>query len=1004
MKTIKLIALLLFIYSSGMAQVHQNIIRDNPDLSFDELVQLVEAYYEDKDKGRGSGYKQYQRWKFFNETRLDENGNIHNVPRRLLEEYMSHRNNEDASRTPSNLNYNCEWEAVGGHAYSRVVSGHNGGLGRVNAIVFDPDDMDIIYAGTPAGGLWRTTNGGGTWNPANNTSNWEPLTDGIPSCSVSGIAIDPDSPSNSRTIYILTGDGDGSDNPSMGVLKSFDGGDTWFQTGLNFDLNAAVFEFGYKLLMHPEDSDVLYAATNLGLYRTTDAGINWILILGGRITDVEFRTDDPETIYAVTPSTFFSTTNGGDDWTSTTCGITNAGVRMAIGVTPADPDMVYILSGGNILDGMNNPIPGLFNGVYRSTDGGDCFTQMSNSPNILDGSVTGNDTRQQANYDLVIAISPTDENEVHVGGINSWRSYDGGVNWTQTAYWNENVAAAGDYNHADVHAMEYRGNALYSGSDGGVYVSTNNGDDWVNLSQGLRISQFYRIAAFTDGGTDYVMAGAQDNGLNQLRDAGSGFGALEHWEGADGFGCSVDLANNIVYGAIQNGSIYRFNYPGGAFSEITFPPLDGTGAFLTPHTFDPNTATGTLHVGYADVWSTDDQGGSWNNISNGNIDNNLCRHIEVAPSDTNTIYVVKPNNLYRTTDGGSSWNDITGTIPVGVGSVLTYITIDPTDPDRIWVTLGGFVRFTVNGYNVGNKVFRSVDGGTTWVNMSEGLPNVPANCIIYENGTSDGLYVGMDVGVYYRDNSMSEWLLFSNNLPNAIVADMDINYSNNKLYVGTFGRGVLCTDLFSSCNRVCLSCPVFDEIHSLPNTYSSEDCIYSSSTVYDRTPVTYAAEEFILLQEDFHVQSYNDAIFRGVIQDCDLAPSPMALIGNKRALSGFYVGELPNQGSGKALVLSNNRTEQIKSPGKLFPNPTLGNFRLEFQVNSPGPISIVTYNSLGKRMKILEQDLQVSSGIFRNNYSIQDLPNGTYYIEVKTNEQSYVYTLIKQEHYLLNGE
>lgn len=987
----------MFVFSMASAQVHQEIWRNNPDLPFEELVQKIEDHYRGKDKGRGTGYKQFKRWEYYHSTRLNERGYIQNVPARTLEEYLDYR----AKSLPpeDNTNFDCTWEQTGGHAYEKVVSGHNGGLGRIHAVVLDPDDANIIYAGTPAGGLWRTTNGGGTWDPSNGNSYWEPLTDGIPSVSVSGIAIDPTSPMSARTIYILTGDGDGSDNPSIGVLKSFDGGETWFQTGLSFDLNAGFgnFTFGYKLLMAPDDPNTLYAATTSGLYRTTDGGITWgPPILNGVVTDIEFRPDDPETIYAVTPTTFWRTTNGGDDWDPITCGVTNTGVRMALAVTPADPNYVYILSGGNLQDGMGMNLAGTFRGVYLSTDGGDCFTQQSTTPNILDSSTDGSDTRQQATYDLAFAASSTDENLIFVGGINTWRSDDGGQNWERITFWNENSAGAGDYNHADVHTLDYIGNTLYSGSDGGVYYSDNDGDDWINISQGLRITQFYRIDVFSDEDVDYVMGGAQDNGLNQIRDEGSGFGPLEHWEGADGFGVVTDVENGYTFGAIQFGTLFRFEYPGGSFDDKS-PPQAGNGPFLSPVAIDHAPDPDAIFVGIQDVYRSDDSGDSWTNISNGLIDNNDCRMIGVAPSDGNYVYVVKPNNIYRTTDGGTSWTDITDTLPVGIGSRLTYVTIDPNDPDRIWLTMGGFVRFTTNGYNAGNKVFYSDNGGDSWVNISDNLPNLPANCIVYQSGSNDGLYVGMDVGVYYRDNTMDDWVLYSNGLPNAIIAELEINYSTGKLYAGTFGRGAWCTDLFSSCNPVCLDCPDFTEIHSLSNKYSSESCITSSSQVYDETNIIYSAEDYIHLQENFHVQSFNEGTFHGLIDECDPAPGFLSdNIANLRAISGYYVGELPGSAS---LSFEQEETtdpslqEQVRI--NAYPNPTYNEVTLDLEFLSEGDLQIMVYDILGHAVRWLENGVPVEAGSFRRTYNLAELPGGTYVVELKLNEQRYYQTIIK---------
>lgn len=993
MRVAGIIALLLLAFASVHAQTYRAIIEKNAQKSFQEIRKEVETYYAGKDKGRGSGYKQFKRWEYFNARRLDENGRLQNVPKRLLDEFTRY---QTAYVQPPDLNFDCEWESLGGQAYEVISSGHNGGLGRVNCIVLDPADANIIYAGTPAGGLWRTTSSGG-WNPGSpNTSFWTPLSDGLPNIGISGIAIDPTSPMGSRTIYILTGDGDGTDNPSLGVLKSLDGGATWYQTGLSW--GTLDFEYGYKLVMHPENANILFAATTDGIYRTQDAGITWTQELGGRIYDIEFRPGTPDTMYAVGPNSFFRSIDGGLNWTPNNtlgCAPTPSGIRMALAVTPADPDFVYVLAGGNLLDGMGNAMAGTFTGVFRSTDSGACFNTRSTTPNILDGSTGGTDTRQQAGYDLCIAVSPTDENEVHVGGINSWRSLDGGLTWAITAHWNEASAGAGDYNHADVHALEYIGNTLYSGTDGGIWITTNEAGDWQNISQGLKISQYYRIGVFSDSGVDYVVGGTQDNGLNQYRNSGGGFSNLEHWEGGDGFECSIDVADDFVFGATQNGRIWRHNYVTNAFTEVS--PND-TGAWLTPHAFDP--PNDAILAGYTDVLRSTNHGGAWTDISNGQIGNGLCSQITLAPSNSNVIYVAVDNmpgaSLFRTTNGGTNWNNITGTLPVA-NNIITYITVDPNNQDRVWITLGGFVHRTdpTEGFQPGDKVFFSPDGGATWNNISGTLPNIPANCIVYQNGSNDGLYLGMDVGVYYRDNSMTDWILFSNELPNVIISELDINYATGKIYAGTFGRSIWCSDLFSACNRECLNCPTFAGIQSPSNTYSSENCIYSSVEVFDDAAITYEAQEFILLQDRFHSDGDDRSIFHGIITPCvESLTAPPTYLVNRRGLPGFYIGTLP----GAATAGFKWSPLGEPKPGKgleIFPNPTTGSLRLNFELAAEDQVFIALYDMTGKKITDMESGSLLGKGKHQRNYDLSQLSSGTYILELICNGERRYEAVVK---------
>lgn len=971
------------------AQVYLEIIEKNKHLPFKEIVAQVEKHYEGKAKGRGSGYKQFKRWEFFNADRLSTDGYLQNVSKRELDEFINYRNYKALS---PNLNFDCAWEEIGGNAYERISSGHNGGLGRVNTIAQDPDDPDILYVGTPAGGLWRSTSGGG-WDPASpSVSYWEPLTDGLPVLGVSGIAIDPTSPIGNRTIYILSGDGDGAHTRSIGVLKSFDNGATWFETGLSVPISQGMR--GYKLTMHPTDPNTLFVASSQGIFRTTDGGINWALEQFGWFFDIEFRPNTPDTMYAGRWGAVFRSLDGGDTWQAISlpnCDISPA-ARIELAVTPANPDYVYGISGGIPQDMNGDPIAGQFNGVFLSTDSGECFSQQANQPNILGYPDDGSDDRSQGTYDLAIAVSPTDADEVHTGGINCWKSTDGGLTWNNTTSWYEDGAPAGDYTHADIHFLGFLGNNLYCGSDGGIALSTNNADDWSFISQGLRTTQFYRISAFSDDGDDYVMGGTQDNGLNQFIDTGSDFGNLQHWEGGDGFEISPDIANDNAFGATQNGCMDRFSYPNGGLTSLTvFPGQTNDscgGRWLTPHLFDANSSA--LLVGYQDVWRSTDAGNNFTNITNGNTGPELADHLAVAPSNSNVIYVSKDTFIYRTMDNGASWQNITSNLPLTENVGISYFTIDPSDENRIWLTISGFAN--------GEKVYsRDINASPTWTNISGSLPNLPANCIVYEQGSADGIYVGTDVGVYYRDNNLGDWLLFSNALPNAIITELEINYTTNKLYAGTFARGIWCTELISNCSDICLNCPVFDNFHSQDNVYSSEDCIQSTAVVYDNTDVTYEAENYIHLQEYFHVKSNQGAVFYATIDDCTPAALANYSYANLRDLSGFYLGKLPAH-TAMTITADNDKASTQNKGIKLYPNPVNEQLTIELTLAEDTPLVMNLYNMKGQLVQQLERGDMTSKGIFNRQYNLSELKDASYLLEVRINAEQHHLPIIKLSH------
>src|SRR5207253_2718978 len=179
--------------------------------------------------------------------------------------------------------------------------------------------------------------------------------------------------------------------------------------------------------------------------------------------------------------------------------------RLSIAVTPANPNIVDVIGGSNANSG--------YFGMYTSTDAGDHFNMMSNSPNLLGWDPYGSDVGGQSWYGMTIAVAPNDPNTIFVGGVNVWESIDGGINWIMIAYWAYPSGWA--YVHADSHALDFFGNSLYTGCDGGVFRSTNLGANWDDLSKGMQIMQFYHMSG-TPQNPNILMGGAQDNGCNRM--------------------------------------------------------------------------------------------------------------------------------------------------------------------------------------------------------------------------------------------------------------------------------------------------------------------------------------------------------------------------------------------------------------------------------------------------------------------------------------------------------
>ncbi|MFY8012012.1 MAG: VPS10 domain-containing protein, partial [Saprospiraceae bacterium] len=621
-------------------------------------------------------------------------------------------------------------------------SGGYAGIGRINRITFHPTNSNIIFACTAGGGLWKTSNGG---------SSWIPLTDNLASIGTSGLVINPTNP---NIMYLATGDGDGSDTYSYGVLKSTDGGITWNATGLTFTPGTVI----YKLQPHATDPNVLFAGTNGGLYRTANGGTSWTkVVASGQFYDIEALS--ASNMVAVTKGGFYRSTDSGATWVLVTT-IASTG-RIALAVSAANPDFVAAL--------VSNTSNG-FKGFYASVDGGLTYTLRSSTPNLMGWETNGSDSGGQAWYDICIAVSPTDVNQIIVGGVNTWKTTNGGTSWSIMTNWYQTSTVPAM--HADQHDLIFlNSTTIYAANDGGIYRSTNNGLTWTDLTNGMSISQLYRAsAAQTD---TRIIAGLQDNGT-KLR---STTGTWSDEIGGDGMDCAIDPTNaSYMYGTLYYGDIQRSTNGGSSWTSIT--PSTGTdGAWVSPVLLDPvNPAT--IYLGYTDLMKSTDRGTTWSKISAGQTAGKFISNIAVAPSDPSVIYISWGTAMAKTINGGTSWTTITAPISSQISSIL----VDPTNPNNLYATYSNFTA--------GSKVYFSNNGGTSWTNISGTLPNIPANKIIYQTGSNGALYLGMDVGIYYRDNTQTDWSLYNSGLPNVEIFDLEIRYSDKKLIAATYGRGL----------------------------------------------------------------------------------------------------------------------------------------------------------------------------------------------------------------------
>lgn len=713
----------------------------------------------------------FQRWLWYAQQHLDDNGYLVSEMEKL-KEWKSYENQRALRKTTAASI--ADWKPIGANELDQSWYGEGFGLGRINVVSFHPTDQNTYFIGATNGGVWKTTDNGKTWSS---------LTDHLPVLTVSDIDVNP---SNPNTIYLCTGDRDGADatwnHYSIGLQKSVDGGTTWSSVGPSYTISNK--EMTNCLLINPSDTNSLTLAKQDGIYKSNDGGQNWINTLSNAdVKQILYHPTDTTVIYAATTedatsyAQFYRSDDGGYTWTQVTS-FTDAG-RIAMAVTKAAPDRVVILVAGAY--GPSN-YGGLV-GLWTSNNKGSGFSQTyiptsCSDGNILSGDANGKSCGGQAFYDIAIDIDPGNADNVFVGGVNGWYSTDAGVSWNNMNQWSDNLPGVSVV-HADKHWLQFHplvNGRLFECNDGGIAYSDNPANSnglWVDITNGLEITQFYRIAVRNAHDTDLlIIGGAQDNSVFVIESDDINFIGT-----GDGVNAQVDEVNGVIYGLQQQGNILRYD-PNNGLADVS---AKTSGPWVTSMQLNPHN-TKHLVAGYDEVMYSQDQGDNWMSVSGGPLTGagQWINRVEMTLASDSTIYATMQgsNEVYNTHSfkPGSSATFAKLTPPYN-GSI-SDIEVDPKDKDHFWITFSGYGSPQVAEYKGGN-----------WTQMNTGLPDVPVLCI-RQDTSNQTLYVGTDFGVFFREDSMTRWEAFDKNLPKVNVSDIEINYVSDKIYAGTYGRGI----------------------------------------------------------------------------------------------------------------------------------------------------------------------------------------------------------------------
>jgi photosystem II stability/assembly factor-like uncharacterized protein len=831
MKTRLIFFLLVFVVKLAFSQMNKPILGTN----YRQYVKEMDAYYATRDKGKGTGYKQYMRWQHINSSLVGTDNQVKNFEALNFEAYKNL--SEKIIKNAKVEATHGLWEDLGPHDFSGSDSFSNNALARVNCVEFHPTNPNIIWVGTPTGGLWKTTDHGGTWTCISND---------FASIGINDIVVNQ---ANPNVIYILTGDGDSGVTHSIGVLKTSDGGLNWKETGLKFGVDQTIIP--HVLRMHPTNSDILFATTNFGIYKTVNGGNTWTLTNNSQfVWDLEFKPGDPNTIYSVCENGILKSVNGGDtfigsntDFPTDPMATTNpkTWIRLSLAVSPSAPNNIYVLCGGV-------PSSGMFSGVYKSTNSGASWSLQGNSPNILANTADGGGTSNQAGYDLTLAVDPTNDARIFVGAVNCWKSDNNGVNWSRETNWQRAFGAVDPFVHADFHGLKFRGSRLYACNDGGIYYTDDFGHSWGDISSGIGATQFYNISI---DGAGYI-GGTQDNGTNE---ATFGNMQMHNIAGGDGFSAIWHNSNHsiqylssqdvVIRRQLGSNIIINSNYGSGEFWDCILKNATNNDGILWAKKLKTKLIRGNQ--------MNDISFATWNWYETGNEATGLgeLKGYTQSISSPGLMYAAHEFNLIKTTNVYATPAPWTVLTSPDLNLYFEDIISDPSNSNRIWVVCGGFTA--------GKKVFYSPNGGTSWSNISGTLPNIPVLCISKQAGSGDKLYIGTSIGVFYKESTMTDWNYYSNNLPNVRVEEIQLNSTH--VFAGTYGRGVWRSELYNPCLASLNLTPAnetFTNIYSPGTQEHSASVSIQSTRVYNGsvgTNIYYNGGQFVDLKPGFEIKT-----------------------------------------------------------------------------------------------------------------------------------------------------
>ncbi|MEP6928063.1 MAG: T9SS type A sorting domain-containing protein [Ginsengibacter sp.] len=664
---------------------------------------------------------------------------------------------------------------ITGPSNGNTRAGNGIASGRMRAVWVDLSDVTnhTVWVGGVDGGIWKTT------DISAYPATWTSVNDFFANLSIGSICQDPTGTQN--TMYFGTGEKtiNADRVRGGGVWKSIDHGVSW-------NLLPATTGFWNVSKIVCDAAGIIYVATqgnNIGLQRSADGGNTWTNItptgLNTAVTDMKLSSTGRMHIVCGYYNGYFNASPAGYRFTDNPATVTAATWTVATTVFPNVQYNCEMAVSGNTLYVLAANSSYQTPAIYKSIDGGDVWAATTTSPPAASG--TNDLSSGQAWYNMALAVDPSNDLNVVAGGLNCYRTIDGGDTWTQISTW---FGPGLSYVHADQQTAVWNGNQVLIGSDGGIFYSANSGATFKDRNAGLRIKQFYSCAMHPSN-VNYFLAGAQDNGVHQFTNAG--LGSTVEVTGGDGAFVQIDQDDpQYQFGSYVYNTYRRSTDGGASWNAINYSTT--IGQFINPTDYDNVTkkmyASGS--AGQYIRWEDAQTGSTFTPVSIAAFAGNV-RHVSISPHTSNKVFfgtssgkIVMVNNANATTPAGT---DITGAgMP---GSTVSCIAVGTNDNNLI---------ATYSNYGATKHIWASSTGGGNggWTNITGNFPDIPVRWVIFYPDDNTKAIIATEMGVFETTNINGASTVWTQNPTFPIVRTDMLKYrkSDGSVAAATHGRGL----------------------------------------------------------------------------------------------------------------------------------------------------------------------------------------------------------------------